>query len=282
MRRYRLYFVNNVQVIILALFMLCVYIAPCSAEDVAVTADSLSYDPNTNSITATKNVHFKHVDGELFGDRGVGYTDGRDFEMSGSVKGTFKKESLNISCSQLKLQTDATKAKKRRVTASGGVKLDRGKDKLEADTVTWVIDSDRYKASGRVLADFDSHYIDSDEAARDGEKFWARGIRKYEDRSRKFSLSASRANGLINKGEVVELTAEGSLVLKMTDQDGKTTKITGDSGVFSRSRGTVVVSGSAAAYQEGRTLIAESIVYRLDDKRIEALGRPKMILEKLD
>lgn len=270
---------------LLCFLILCVFslsTALCSAEEVTLTADSLSYDPTTRAITAVKDVHFKHFDGELFGDRGTGYTDGRDFEMRGNVKGIFKKESLNISCYHIKLQADSADKKKRRVTALGGVKLTRNKDTLSADTVTWLVESDKYKAAGSVLANFESHFIDSDEVGRDGEKFWARSVRKYEDRARRFSMSAERVNGLIKKGDVVELTAMGDLILKMTDEKGKMTKVTGERGVFSRSRGTVVVSGNAVAYQEGRTLIAESVIYRLDDRRIEAVGRPKMILDKLD
>lgn len=277
------YSMKNILLLFLSqLFFLCISACICSAEEVTLTADSLSYDPTTRSITAIKDVHFKHLDGELFGDKGTGYTDGRDFEMRGNVKGIFKKESLNINCYHLKLQTDTINKKKRRVTASGGVKLTQNKDNLAADTVTWLIESDNYKASGNVIANFTSHFIDSDEAGRDGEKFWAKGIRKYEDHSRRFSMSADRASGLISKADVVELTAVGDLVLRMTDEKGKVTRVTGDKGVFSRSRGTVVISGNATAYQEGRTLIAESVIYRLDDKRIEALGRPKMILDKLD
>ncbi len=268
-------------VLFLAFLLIHAQALSCCADELTLTADSLSYDPGTLSITALKNVHFKHPDGELFGDKGTGYTDGRDFEMRGNVRGVFKKESLNISCYHLKLQTDSENTKKRRVTAAGGVKLTRGSDKLAAKSVVWVVDSDRYKATGSVLASFDSHFIDADEAARDGEKFWARGIRKYEERSKQFSMSAERANGLMKKGDVVELTATGSLVLKMADDKGKVTKVTGDKGIFSKARGTLVVTGNATAVQEGRSLTADSVVYWLESKKIEALGNAKMILEKL-
>ena len=53
--------------------------APCSAGDVTLTSDSLSYDPAERIVRAAGNVRLESPEGELFADRGRGVVNGKDF-----------------------------------------------------------------------------------------------------------------------------------------------------------------------------------------------------------
>ena len=128
--------------------------------------------------------------------------------------------------------------------------------------------------------DLGDYFIDADEVARNGEQFWAQNIRRYEDRTRRIGISASKASGLLRRGSVIELISSGSFVLNLADRKGAVTTITGDKGVYSQDRGTLVITGGVRAIQEGRSLSAGSIVYHLDSGRLEALGeRPTITFE---
>jgi lipopolysaccharide export system protein LptA len=133
------------------------------------------------------------------------------------------------------------------------------------------------------LIDFGSYLVDSDEASRNGSRFHARNIRRYEDRVRRMIITAGEADGLVEGGDIVELTAEGGVVMNIAEVRGASTRINGDRGVFSRDRGTLVISGGASAFQEGRSLRAANIVYHMDNGRVEAIGgRPSIAFEMSD
>lgn len=255
---------------------------PCSAGDVTLTSDSLSYDPAERIVRAAGNVRLESPEGELFADRGRGVVNGKDFEMSGNVRGNFRKEGIEIHCRSIDLRSEGEKPARRKLRATGNVRLVRGEDRLLASNVSWELGGDHYRASGNVSANFSAYSIEADEAARDGEQFWAQGVRRYEDRVRKIVVKTSKARGVVRGKEVTELTAEGPVEVVMFDRNGKRTTVRGDKGVFSKERGSVVISGNARADQDGRTLTADSIVYHLDGGKIDALGRPSMVIEKTD
>ena len=249
----------------------------------SLTADRLDYNPQTNRIDARGNVHMTRPDGELFGDSGTGTTDGRHFQLDGNVKGHFTNEGLDIVCAHIILVTEGTNPARRIITASGDVELTRreqGEDRITAQVVSWEPDRDVYRAAGDVIGNYIRYYVDADEVSRDGERFAAREIRRYHDRERNVTMSASRASGTLDPGgEIAELVAEGRVVLDTPDEKGTISRITGDKGVFSVARGTLVISGNAMANQSGRNLHAESIVYHLDSERIEAIGRPSLVID---
>lgn len=246
----------------------------------SLTADRIEFDPRTNLIKARGNVHMTRPDGALSGDFGTGTTDGRSFEMTGNVRGRFEKEDLDIACGYIKLSTDGSVPPKRTIIASGDARLTRGDDEIASDRISWELDSEAYRASGNVLGSYEHYSIDSDTVSRSGEKFSATNIRKYSDKKRDFVLSAARADGVLDRlGEVVELLAEGGVVMDAPDEKGNMVRITGDKGLFSVARGTLVISGNSMIDQPGRNLHAESIVYHLDTERIEALGRPSLIMD---
>ncbi len=260
------------------LFLLLFSVAGFAAE-VSLKADSMQYDPATHLIKAEGNVHLSRSDGDLFGDRGYGNTEGTDFVLEGSVRGNFRKENADISCRYMKLTTDVPPSRRRRVIASGDVVLTRSNDRLSSRMLSWEIGTDNYRAEGRVLGHFASHAIDADLVARNGERFWGKGVRRYEDRSQKMTLSADDLSGLVKANKVTEAEASGDLAMDILDHQGNKIRITGDKGIFSEARGTLVVSGNAMAVQEGRSVRAESLVLHLDTRRIEALGKPSLTFD---
>lgn len=249
------------------------------AGEVLLKADSLQYDPAVRLIRAEGNVHLTREDGDLFGDAGYGDTDGGKFILEGAVRGVFRSENATISCSYMQLTTDTSAPPRRRVLASGDVVLTRGSDKVNAQSVSWEPGAENYRAEGRVIGNFTSHFIDADLVARNGEQLWGKGVRRYEDRQRKMAIRADNLRGLIRQNKVQEIEAFGGLVLNMPGKDGNMIRITGDKSVFSEARGTVVVSGNAVAIQEGGSVRAETLVMHLDTNRIEALGKPMLTFD---
>ncbi|MDR0648340.1 MAG: hypothetical protein LBF92_03290 [Synergistaceae bacterium] len=253
-----------------------------AAGNAELQADSMNYDPKSRSVVATGNVRFSSPDGEVSADRGVGYTDGGTFEMEGSVSGRFAAQSMDITCDFIMLERAAS-SDKRIVTAKGRVRLSMRGGTVRAGSVVWEHGSDNYSAEGNVLMDFENYLVDSDEASRSGNRFRARNVRRYLDRSRRMTISAGEAEGLMEKDDIVELTASGGVVINVANLNGAPTRITGASGVFSSERGTLVISGNASATQEGRSVRAANIVYHLDGGRVEALGdRPTIAFEVPD
>lgn len=264
---------------VLAVFLLVFCAAAAFAAEAHLMADSMRYDPATRKIEAKGNVHFSRADGELFGDRGYGDTDGTDFVLEGSVVGSFPAEKTTISCDIMELKAEPGGKKARRVIASGNVVLTRGADKLSSQTLTWEIGSENYRADGKVVGRFESHSIDAERISRNGNGFSAKTVRRYEDRARKLTVSAAELRGTLKKNKVSELEMSGGIVLNMPDKEGKMIRITGDKGLFSEDRGTVVVTGNAAAIQEGRNVHAESLVMHLDTRRMEAIGKSSLAFD---
>ncbi|MDR2780688.1 MAG: hypothetical protein LBB28_06140 [Synergistaceae bacterium] len=252
-----------------------------AADEATITADSMKYDPNTGNVTAAGNVHLTGSDGEVFGDSGLGSISGDNFEVHGNVRGHFNTKdgkTVNIVCASATLRgTDDTG---RAITASGGVKINRGTENLTADTATWDISVEKYSASGNVLGVFEAYSIDADAVSRDKHVFEARTIRKFSEHARKIDMSADRAEGLLNdKNEVTEFTADGGVIVTMPDKRGVVTRATGKKSVYSLARGTVVLSGRATLTQAGRVLNSENIVYFIESGRVDALGSPSITFE---
>lgn len=267
---------------LLAVFLLALCAAESFGAEASLKADSMRYDPATRRIEAKGNVHFTRADGELFGDSGYGRADGTDFVLEGSVRGSFPAEKTTISCARMELTAESGAKKSRRVFASGNVVLTRGADKLNSQALTWEIGSENYRAEGKVTGRFESHSIDAELVERSGEQFRGETVRRYEDRERKLTISADSLQGLLKKEKVSELEVSGNLVLNMPDKENRMIRITGDKGVFSEARGTVVVTGNAAAEQEGRSVRAESLVMHLDTRRMEAIGKSSLTFDMND
>jgi lipopolysaccharide export system protein LptA len=253
--------------------------AVIAADEATLVADGMRYDPSTEVITAAGNVHITNPDGEVFGDAGSGSTNGSYFEIRGSVRGHYRSKGggvVNFSCAEA---TVAGPDNARVVTASGGVKLTRGKDSLSARVVVWNTGNVNYSATGDVLGEFEAYSIDADAVSRDLDRFSASTIRKFYERGSKITMSASRADGVLKDKVVSELIAEDNVVVTMPDKDGVMTRATGGKGIYSLARGTVVLSGRATVTQAGRVLHSNNIVYFMDTGHIDAQGNPSLTFE---
>ena len=260
--------------------VLFVAAAAAIAAETALVADSMRYDPNTGLITAIGNVHITNPDGEVFGDYGSGYSDGDNIEMHGSVRGHFKDDDggvINFSC--LSVEIVGRDSSNRVILATGNVKLSKGNDALSASMVVWNSGAQSYSASGGALGEFAAYSIDADDVSREKDAFSARNVRRFHERTRNITMSASRVDGTLRGDEVVEMTAVGGVVITMPDKDGVMTRATGARGIYSVARGTVVLSGGATITQTGRVLNSDEIVYFLDTGHIDAQGNPSIIFE---
>jgi lipopolysaccharide transport protein LptA len=240
----------------------------------------MNYDPGTGIVTASGNVRLHSPDGEISGDLGLGSVKKQNFEIHGRVRGKFTHKDgsvIDITCETAALRGETEK--NRVVTASGDVRLKRGPENLAADAVLWHMSAERYSATGNVLGNFASYSIDADAVSRDMKQFSARTIRNFTEHGRGITMSASQAEGLINNNKVTELTAKGNVIVSMPDKNGVITRATGNTGVYSLARGTIVISGNATVTQADRKLNSDSIVYFLDTGHIDALGSPKLLFE---
>jgi len=252
-----------------------------AADNIAtLVADSMRYDPNTNLITAEGNVHITNLDGEVFGDFGSGYTDLNNIEMHGRVRGHFKDRDggvINFSC--MSVEITGRDNSNRIITGTGDVNLSKGNDTLSANEVVWHSGVQRYNASGEVLGEFAAYSIDADDVSRDEDVFSARNVRRFFERTRNITMSASRVDGILNGDEIAEMNAGGGVVITMPDSNGVMTRATGARGIYSVARGTVVLSGGATVTQTGRVLNSDEIVYFLDTGQFTAQGNPSLVFE---
>jgi lipopolysaccharide transport protein LptA len=267
---------------LIAIFVLAATCAAAAtlADEATLVADSMRYDPNTETIAATGNVHITNPDGEIFGDAGSGSTKGDDFEIRGNVKGHYKDKDggiVNFSCAAARVVGPDNTS--RVITASGDVKLSKGKDNLSASVVVWHTGIEKYSAEGNVIGNFEAYSIDADIASRDVEQFSATAVRKFYDNNRKTTMSASRVDGTIKNNEFTEMIAEGNVVVTMPDREGVMTRATGNKGIYSLDKGTVVLNGNASIRQTGRVLHSGSVVYFLDTGHIDAQGNPSVTFE---
>ncbi|MDR1581014.1 MAG: hypothetical protein LBS35_11705 [Synergistaceae bacterium] len=264
----------------LAAVLVFVIAGAMSAEQATMVADSMRYDPAASVITASGSVHVTHPDGEIFGDKGSGSVDGRNFEIHGNVRGHFKDNdgaSVSLECADAYLNTG--NGGTRTITAKGSATLTRRAEKISADSITWDLPGDKYSAFGNVLGDFETYAVDADAVSRDARIISARAVRKFHEKARKMTISADNAEGVIIDGLISELAAAGSVVITAPDKSGSMTKATGGKCVYSRDSNTVVVTGNATVTQTGRRLNSERIVYYADTGRIDATGNPALTFE---
>lgn len=270
---------------ILSALLIILLIAPSSAraeENVgsSLTADELHYDPRSAEISAVGSVRFTRRDGGFSSDRATGASDGSFIRLEGNVRGTVVRPDgeITIECGEL-LVTQG-EDEERLAHASGGVVIAFGDDRITAGSAAWRLGEDDYAASGDVFARFGGLEIEADSLSRTGAEFIIDRVKRYRDPIRDMEMSCTRAIGRIDRdGAIVETVARGDVVIKMRDSSDNETTITGMTGVYSIERGTVVVSGGAQITQFGRRLSAGSVVYDLENGRIDAIDRPTLTID---
>lgn len=267
-----------------ALLLTCLFaFAAQAAERATMTADTLNYDMNTKKITASGSVELQRAAARLYADYGEGATENAFFELRGNVRGTFPEYQANLDSAQSVKWTEShLQGRDGTIEAFGGVSITRGNgDYLKADFVKWELGTEEYMAQGNVDMLYDQRALKAAEVGRKDRVFWAKRVAQYKDLKENTSLAANRVDGEITaNGEVSQVVATGSVRVDYVDREGYKTRLTGEKAVYSKARGTVVISGGAKAVRsDGKVVTADTMVLHETTKNIEAIGRSSISFE---
>ena len=196
---------------------LCIVSALCSLEAAALaapaqqkpatkkvattlSANDIKYNVNTGDARATGNVVIKREGSTLWGDEAEGNTNDEIMTLRGNVRGEFPAQDATLKSESATWTGDKSKRTDGLVEAFGSVRLTRGaEDYLNADYVRWEPGTENYSARGSVDGLMEKKILKADEARRSGNKFWATGVRRYEDLVEKFAISARTVEGTLAK-----------------------------------------------------------------------------------
>ena len=243
-----------------------------------MSADTINYNVNTKKISAVGNVIIKREGAILWGDKGEGNMETSEFTLQGNVKGTFPAEKTDLTADSVKWKGSKNSENDGIAEAVGKVHLTRGaNEKIDADYVLWELGTKNYTAKGNVDAKTENNILIADEAGQSKDKFWGKKVKRYEDIKQKLVVSADTVNGTWVNEEINELVAVGNVVMDFVDKEGLKSKVTGEKGVYSKSKATFVISGNAKAVRsDGKTVLADSIIVHEDSNDIEAIGNSKI------
>ena len=243
-----------------------------------MSADTINYNVNTKKISAVGNVIIKREGAILWGDKGEGNMETSEFTLQGNVKGTFPAEKTDLTADSVKWKGSKNSENDGIAEAVGKVHLTRGaNEKIDADYVLWELGTKNYTAKGNVDTKTENNILIADEAGQSKDKFWGKKVKRYEDIKQKLVVSADTVNGTKVNEEINELVAVGNVVMDFVDKEGLKSKVTGEKGVYSKSKATFVISGNAKAVRsDGKTVLADSIIVHEDSNDIEAIGNSKI------
>ena len=221
-----------------------------------MSADTINYNVNTKKISAVGNVIIKREGAILWGDKGEGNMETSEFTLQGNVKGTFPAEKTDLTADSVKWKGSKNSENDGIAEAVGKVHLTRGaNEKIDADYVLWELGTKNYTAKGNVDAKTENNILIADEAGQSKDKFWGKKVKRYEDIKQKLVVSADTVNGTKVNEEINELVAVGNVVMDFVDKEGLKSKVTGEKGVYSKSKATFVISGNAKAVRsDGKTV----------------------------
>ncbi len=261
-------------------FLFLPFQATLSAAPVegTMSADTINYNVNTKKISAAGNVIIKREGAILWGDKGEGSMETSEFTLQGNVKGTFPAEKTDLTADSVKWKGSKNSENDGTAEAAGKVHLTRGaNEKIDADYVLWELGTKNYTAKGNVDTKTENNILIADEAGQSKDKFWGKKVKRYEDIKQKLVVSADTVNGTKVNEEINELVAAGNVVMDFVDKEGLKSRVTGEKGVYSKSKATFVISGNAKAVRsDGKTVLADSIIVHEDSNDIEAIGNSKI------
>ncbi|MEA4871483.1 MAG: LptA/OstA family protein [Synergistaceae bacterium] len=261
-------------------FLFLPFQATLSAAPVegTMSADTINYNVNTKKISAVGNVIIKREGAILWGDKGEGSMETSEFTLQGNVKGTFPAEKTDLTADSVKWKGSKNSENDGTAEAVGKVHLTRGaNEKIDADYVLWELGTKNYTAKGNVDTKTENNILIADEAGQSKDKFWGKKVKRYEDIKQKLVVSADTVNGTKVNEEINELVATGNVVMDFVDKEGLKSRVTGEKGVYSKSKATFVISGNAKAVRsDGKTVLADSIIVHEDSNDIEAIGNSKI------
>lgn len=261
--------------------------APAAPRKVETTlsANDIQYNVNTGDARAAGSVVIKREGATLTGDEAEGNTNDEKMALRGNVSGDFPEYQATLKSESVTWTGDKTKRTDGVIEAFGNVRLTRGaEDYLNADYVRWIPGTKNYSAKGGVDGRLNGKILDADSAAREGSRFRAAGVRRYEDPDEKIKVAARKVAGSLatdpktGQETLKEIVAQQDVRLDYVDNKGLTTRVTGEKAVYSNALGTIVVSGNAKAVRsDGKTVTADKMIVHEDSRLIEARGNSKII-----
>ena len=234
---------------ILGVFLLtCLLLPPLYAQDLELTSEKMRYDSETGAFAAEENVKVTRGTLTATSNNADGNMNEKKFRMVGSVHvfGTWTEE-----------------------------KVDMKGEVLAGE----FADPQGYSFEGNVKGSWGPRLVDADRIGMKGDRFFGSNVRRYEDSREGYLLRCNSLEGSLSNGEVEDFTAVGNVYFLSSPAKGEPTEIRGQRAVYSKSRGSLVISGSVTVVQAARSMKSESIVYFPKQNRVEASGRPQLIFK---
>ncbi|MEA3284519.1 MAG: hypothetical protein U9Q00_06015 [Synergistota bacterium] len=216
---------------------------------VKLTADNMTFDTATGLLVGVGNVTLIREGLKVISDRCEGSYRENTARMWQNVRaeGTWSGESLSFHCQEL----SASFSKPEKISMVGSVEGRFGSRSLKCYDVEMI-----------------------------GDRFIATKVSRFKDDDEGLSLSCDRVKGAIVEGLLREFEAEGSVKMEIKHaKDGTVTKISGGKALYSKDRGSIVMSGGAVAVQRGRKITAKNVVFYPTTSKIEAKGNPKITFD---
>ncbi|MCF4152196.1 hypothetical protein L2W58_10350 [Dethiosulfovibrio sp. F2B] len=241
-------FKTALAVLLLSLFSIFSSPFICCAK-VKLTADNMTFDTATGLLVGLGNVTLIREDLKVVSDRCEGSYRENTARMWQNVRaeGTWSGENLSFQCQEL----NASFSKPERISMVGSVEGRFGSRSLRCYDVEMI-----------------------------GDRFIATKVSRFQDDDEGISLSCDRVKGAIGDGMLREFEANGSVKMEIKHlKDGTLTKISGGKALYSKDRGSIVMSGGAVAVQRGRKITAKNVVFYPATSKIEAKGSPKITFD---
>lgn len=224
-------------------------------DKATLSANRMRFDSTTGDFLAEGNVRIVAGGLTVLAPRGTGNVDRREvlFNDGITASGDWMGDPVDLRAGTLSLSFAETPS----CRFQGGVLGSVGALGLDADRLTLI-------GAGGI-----SEPKEGDQQT----KFWVVKARRLEDRSQGIALGAEDMEGVLRGGELQVMTAKRSVWLRGRPKgEAEAVNIKGNHAIYSKERGSVVLSGNVSAVQGGRTLKSDSIVYFPAQNRVEALG----------
>ena len=240
-----------VRCLFLGLLAVSLVFSPLYAQDLELTSDKMRYDSESGDFWAEKNVKVTRGTLVATSEMADGNVNAQKFSMKGKVHvfGSWEKDKVDM------------------------------KGEILSGVFT---EPQEYSFEGKVRGFWGTREIDAEKITMKGDSFWGNKVRRYADSKEGYVLSCSARQGKLVNGEINEFTAEGDVRFLSAPKQGEQTEIRGAKAVYSKDRGTLVISGNVTAVQAKRSLKAETVVYFPEKNRVEATGKPQLIFKMGD
>jgi lipopolysaccharide export system protein LptA len=239
---------RTIRFFLLSVTLFLFAVSPLFAEDLELTSDKMRYESETGDFWADGNVKVTR----------------------GTIMATSKAADGNMN--------------RRVFTMKGGVRVfgswQNDKVDMKGQTLSGVFtEPQEYIFDGGVKGFWGSRQVDADKLRMKGDYFWGTKLRRYADTKEGYVLVCDSLEGKLANGEIDEFTAAGNVFFRSAPKDGEPTEIRGSKAVYSKARGTLVVSGGVTAVQAARSLKSETLIFFPDRNRVEATGKPQLIFK---